>query len=418
MSAEKQLLEKVSQQAADIVEQLEGKADTSALSEVKESIDRLKSMNEEQLAKHEAELSDMVEKHNAAISALEGKLIEMKESGKKDGPTLREDIRKGWEAYKGRNFPKATGERVAAIKAAEVMVEGTTNVNGLIPQPRYMDVLNSAPNRSLSFIESLGLETTDAPAIIYMDKTNEEGAPATVADGGSKPLRSFRVTEQRADAYKIAAYSTVGDNLLRDVASFESWVREDLTRELVDVAQTKLFSGAGSGSSDLLGITTNAVDIDGALIPSFAGAVTSPTEIDCVLAAIAQIAASNFMADTVVLNSEIFYKIMALKNADNDYLAAHAGVYFENGVLYIGGVRVVVSNVVPSTHLLAFQSGLYKCFVYEDVVIEAGLNGTDFSEDQTSFRAYWRAITYLPSTKADGVFYDAFADVEAVLQAS
>jgi hypothetical protein len=123
----------------------------------------------------------------------------------------------------------------------------------------------------------------------------------------------------------------------------------------------------------------------------------------------------------VFVSSDVHTRIMHLKDSQDRYQNNNLIYITREGELYIGAVHVIEVDEedVPSTHVLAIGRDVgFKIKAYGNMVFERGLNGEDFREDKTSYRAYQRFLTYFPTDRENSVLYDTWANIETAIEAS
>jgi HK97 family phage major capsid protein len=234
-------------------------------------------------------------------------------------------------------------------------------------------------------------------------------------------MRSFRVTTGEAEAKKVAIFGTVEDKLLRDVPSMERWVREDFIDEMKEAINDGLLNNdPGTDADAPLGLKTNAIQYTAT--PGYNNAFTANTTnyIDQIFAIIALMAYNKEDAGIVFVSSDVYYRIMHLKDTDGRYQNNNL-VYTDNlGRLFIGGVEVVMADAedIPGTNVLVIARDLgFKIYAYGPMVVERGLNGEDFRYDRTSFRGYQEFLSFIPENRENSVLYDTWANVKAAIEA-
>lgn len=314
-------------------------------------------------------------------------------------------------------------------KAAEVMgypqtFEGdgaTASIETMgIFTGRVIDPTLYQRKRKRNFIlDNMPISTIDAPFLYYMEKVEvsgdsgsdeDTGGAAWILPGQEKPMRSFRVQVQKADRKKVAIFTTVDDELLKDVPSFGNWIQEDFQQETRESYNDGLLNNdPGVDPLAPLGLKTNAVqytDIAGFII-------TNPTAIDAIIAAIAEMENNNEEPLFVAVSTLRYYQLLTIKDTQQRYQNNNL-IYTNNiGQLYIAGVLIVKAdtNDIPYTHFMVVGADAFRINNIGGLVFERGLNEDDFRRDRTSFRAYQYVLSYIPSSRYNAVMYDAFETV-------
>ena len=161
-----------------------------------------------------------------------------------------------------------------------------------------------------------------------------------------------------------------------------------------------------------MGLKNNAVLYS--TTPAFAGQIANPDYIDAIVAVSASMANSKEQPSKAFVSNDIFYAMHILKDQEGRH--RNSDLVYTNalGQLFIAGVQIVEADVedIPSTHILLISANLgFKIHNYGPMVIERGLNGTDFRHDRTSYRGYQEVLSYLPNHRINSVIYDTWANI-------
>lgn len=317
-------------------------------------------------------------------------------------------------------------------KAAEDFVdptfyEGAAGTQTDVFTDRFIDpTLYQRKRKRNLILDHFSIQTITVPKLYYMEKKEVSGDNASsedvgsadwIASAGQKPKRSFRVTTGEVDAKKVAIFGTVDDKLLRDVASLETWIREDFNDEMREAYNDALLNNNPAVDSTApLGIKQNAIQY--AVTTAFNGSILEPTEIDCIVAAAAYMRSLKEQPSMVFISSDLFYKLHILKDTQARYQNSNLVYTNSVGSLFIAGIPVidVDEEDVPSTHMLLIGADVgFKIKNYGSMVFERGLNGEDFRYDRTSYRAYQEVLSYIPEHRENSVLYDTFDNVIAAI---
>lgn len=280
-------------------------------------------------------------------------------------------------------------------------------------------------------LDNFTIQTIGVPKLIYLIKVEDgddagsapgdAGGAAWILSGEAKPKRSFRVTTGESEAKKVAIFGTIEDKLLKDVPSFERWIREDFMAEMNEEINDGLLNNNPAVDPKApLGLKTNAVQFTASTAFSNAFAANESTYIDQIIAMLAAMAESKEEPAMVFVSDDIYYSILALK--DNNLRYQNSNLVYTNvlGQLFIAGVPLIRadSDDIPSTHVLVVSAELgFKIYAYGAMVFERGLNGEDFRYDRTSYRGYQEFLTFIPANRENSVMYDTWANVKAGIEA-
>lgn len=303
------------------------------------------------------------------------------------------------ENLKGQkeNLEKLKSDRSAPgvnfnMKAAATMTIGTNYSGGTMGLTNFDSEFARIQRRQPFMRELVRVLTTDNMYIAWAEQKNADpGVAGTVAEGAAKPQTDFDIVEATAKVEKIAVWIKVSKEALADIKFLQAEINTEL-RELVELKlDEQILSGDGN-SPNLKGILP--------VVPTFAAVSTmallvpTPNRFDVVMAAVAQIAAANFTADTVILNPADFYSLQLVKDTTGAYIMPP---FSSTNGLTIAGLRVVANNGVTAGTFLVGDFKKASLAIREDVNIQVGYVNDDFTKNLVTILAEMRAVLYIKS---------------------
>ena len=250
--------------------------------------------------------------------------------------------------------------------------------------------------------------------VVYRKESGTgEGTVVTVDGAGSKPQLDKDIITAVAPAVKIAAYSKISEEMLTDLDFVSSFVTFQMTEDVYDKEDQQLLYGTGgTGPQQIEGLSVASGVLTAANLPSGLTLSNVDHKIDAIIAAAATLAASNYVADTILVHPVDMYDIMLLKDtADGQYL--NRINFTTDGRLVIAGLVVGQSTAVTQGQfLVANMARAAQGFQ------RAGLSVRFY--DQNEDDAIKNLVTIvieerlaLAIGRPSGIFYDSFADVVA-----
>lgn len=447
-TAEVKAIKRIGKQVESFKTALGEKADAEAIkllqAKVEDLAKNISTMESENIVKTLKEINDANEKMWKQIAEVQEKMLEEKEKteGKaKKGDILKsEDIAAFVKATFGEdaaNGTKTSNPAKVTLKAAETFGYATFFEGGADTvvdafTGRFVDpTLYQRKRKRNMILDHFSIRTIAVPKLIYLIKvedgddvgtaSGDSGSAGWIASGEIKPMRSFRVTTGEATAKKVAIFGTVEDKLLRDVSSLENWIREDFVDEMREAYNDGLLNNDPGVDADApLGLKTNAIQYSAT--PGYNNAFTANTTnyIDQLFAAFALMAYNKEEAGMAFVASDVYYRIMHLKDSEQRYQNNNL-VYTDSlGRLFIGGVEIiwVDEEDIPGTNVMVIARDLgFKIYNYGALVFERGLNGEDFRYDRTSYRGYQEVLSFIPENRENSVMYDTWANIKAAIEA-
>lgn len=442
-SDELKAIESIGDQVSKFKEMLGEKADAAKFEALEAEIKSLKEGLDTLSAKAISESIDKINTTNASLLKQIMELQEERNQGKEQnaGKSIlgrREMVsRKQLEDFSKATFKdgkKTKDDASFEIKAAETFgypqtFEGGDDTDMTAFTGRFVDpVLYKRRRKTNLILDYFDIPSIDVPALVYLQKveigdsasiSGDPGSAEWILSGQAKPKRSFRVTTGKVEAKKVAIFGTIEDELLQDVPSFENWIRDDFEDEMREKINDGLLNNNPAINPEQpLGLKTNAIQYSAT--PAYDNTIPEVNYIDMIFALKALFSFNKERLERVFVSSDVHTRIMHLKDNEDRYLNNNLIYVTREGELYIGAVHVVEVDEedVPSTHVLAVGRDVgFKIKAYGNMVFERGLNGEDFREDKTSYRAYQRFLTYFPSDRENSVLYDTWANIEAAIEA-
>lgn len=209
--------------------------------------------------------------------------------------------------------------------------------------------------------------TTDNNTITYMEETTHTNAAATVAEGAAKPESALDFTERTDNVRKIATWIPATDELLADVAGFQSYLEGRLRFMVEREEEDQLLNGDGT-APNISGILDRSIQ-----------SVTSTNDIDSIYRAITEVRVDGFAEPTaLVIHPLSWANIRLAKDGDDRYFGP--GPFAPDRVETLWGLPVRV------TPLIAEGTALVGAFrPYAQVFRREGISVSVSTEHSTYF---------------------------------
>lgn len=345
----------------------------SQVSVVKDAADKLeaksnrKTMNENQVKGFNATLAESIEK-NADIL---GKL--------------------------GRGEMKHTSFTLDT-KAVGNMTEAV-NLTGDIPRA-YANQVYALPSRKVHVRSLLPVGSISQGLFTFPLETGGEGAPAAQTQGSAKAQVDFDITMTNAPAQVIAGYVRISRQMLDDVPAMTSFLQARLLEKYLVAEDAQLLSGSGSGVN-LTGLTTVA--------SAFSGAAT--VDVEQLVQSIAQVEASNYTANGILINPTDWANIINTKNTNSAYSLPGSTVVTTDGQLSIAGIPVYKSTAIAADKFLVGDWAMGAQIMQRDGISVqfSEFDGNNFTENMITVRVEARIA--FPIYYAGAFVYGDFGNV-------
>ena len=238
----------------------------------------------------------------------------------------------------------------------------------LYPQPTF-------PIHENRLLDKLPGYAVDAPSLEVIQVNSVTGAAAIVPEGALKPELVMNTTKIIVTCQKLAAHTGLSWESINDWDTFSSFVRTELTRQVVDLENHEIVYGDGTtghltGFLGTSGILTHAVVAGGA------------THFDDIEQSIAILRTGPALAepDLFVTNPATWSAIRREKNLQGAYYAQTDPTSGEPDTAW--GVPVVVSTqITPGDGILVDTTKFGRVAVRETLGLRIGFTNDDFTRN-------------------------------------
>ena len=283
------------------------------------------------------------------------------------------------------------------VKAAGDMsyAGGTAPIgDGGIPQPfREAGVYDERRNTLgfLPYVETIG---TDSNVISWVQKVNRENGADVVAETASKPQSDFELQVTNAFILKYANYIKVSTEMLDDISFMEGEINRELIGNTLEKVDKDCF--VGTGANVIQGILVGA-NYTAYSAGAYAGNVNAPNLVDVLITAMAQMSANFYKASRIFLNPSDVATLKLTKDGENNYI--NRLLVTADG-LSLDGVPISESYHVTAGDFAICDMSQIRMYVKEDMALEFGMDGNDFTKNMRTILAEWRGILRVVDPKA------------------
>ena len=352
-----------------------------------------------------SEVSEMATKLNERLDAIE--VSNKKMFSAKKRMTFKGALNEAFEGGAIESLAKGNS-RSASFEIKADMTVGADFTGEVIPADRVPGY-KFDPTRPTHIRQLLAQGSTQSDVVRFVKESGYSNGAAATAEGTTLTQSDFDMTAADANVRKIGTYFRISEEMLADTPQLTSYLSARAPEKLLEVEDTQILSGTGSGAQ-LSGIITDATAFAAG---DLADSVDEANDFDVIVAALNQLAGSNYNADCILLNPSDFHKILLLKDSQNNYLKDQ--VY--NGLQPVFmGVKVVLNTAIPAGDFLIGKFG-----VGTQLWVRDGINVEFFREDGTNVRDGFVTVrvservaltNYLPNAFVTGDFATAKAALE------
>lgn len=332
-------------------------------------------------------------KAEVRLAALEQKaaLADNAGSGTRGGQAVKSLGTQVIESPQFASYIKAdSGSTKLKLTVKNTIMGNVTGASGgpLVQPDRQPGVIPGA-FRTLRVVEALPSGRTDSNMVEYVREASYTNSAAEVSEGEAKPESVLTFEQVDSPVRTIATFIKATKQILSDANGLQSYIDARLRYGVLLRLETQVINGNGT-SPNLSGM------LDGSNFTAFTPE-TGENEFDAINRAKYAVIATDFEADTVILNPADWGSMERRKTGaqgDGAYLSAISAVYVSGGltVSTLWGLRVVLSNSIAAGTFIVLASSAVQVFVRDDVVVEIFEQDSDnVTKNLLTIRAEMRA---------------------------
>jgi HK97 family phage major capsid protein len=255
---------------------------------------------------------------------------------------------------------------------SSIRTKAFSSVDALLPAELQQFIVG--PQYENRLLDHLPVQPIQAPSLEYIVHSSTTGAPAIVAEGQPKPELVFVTEPVTATPQKIAAHAATTWEQISDWSRFVSYLTSEMQRQVINVENLELLSGAGTtghlhGFLSTSGILTHDASTDTG---------TNVTALDSIEKSIAQLRTGAALAEAnlLVLNPLTWSALRRIKSTQGVFLAQPDPTSDEPNSLW--GVPVIpTTQMVAGDGLMLDTNKFGFVVVREALSLRTGTNGDD-----------------------------------------
>jgi HK97 family phage major capsid protein len=401
-----------------------------------ESQDKYETLKNESATK--AELQAQVEKMKELGRALEGiKAGEKEKTIKAYGDQfadfiMQEEVQKqlqeiirtksGMVKFEPESFVNSDdASNIDIRKAVGPVTTGQGTIVGTVPPNNDTNLQNINYRNDNPLVALCSTVNTSSHSYSYTEAEPKEGAFTEVLEGASKPQIDFQWKNRYVTPFKIAAYETLTDEVLKDVARMKS-VAQNFLRNRHDLFKAnQIYFGAGNGTTAIKGATVyGRTFVAGSM--ALALPAGSANFMDVVNAIITDIYTthnytdeSSYMPNIVLVNPvDFFLNLVAAKDGNGLPLYPQAGLF---NTVTIGGVTIKPWEKIPAGKIFVADMSKYNLTNWVPYSVQIGWVNDDFIKNQLTMVGESRFHAFVKNHDAQAFVYDDIATVKTAIEA-
>lgn len=269
------------------------------------------------------------------------------------------------------------------------------------------------PTRAVHIRSLIPQGSTTSDVVRFVKESGYSDGSAPKAEGATLGQTDFDMAADNNTVEKIGAYLRISEEMLADTPQLTSYISNRVPAKLLAKEDDQILNGTGV-SPQLSGITVDAADFDESSGAAFYQSIDNANEFDVIVAALNQLALSEYSADKIILHPTDFHKILLLKDSQNRYLKDQ--VYAGLQPTFMGVPVILNTALAAGSFLLGNFSQGTQLWIRDNLSVEFFReDGTNVRDGFVTVRCVERvALTnYLPNSF---VYGDSFADAITSLE--
>lgn len=171
------------------------------------------------------------------------------------------------------------------------------------------------PRSRRTVLDLIPSRMTTASTIYWREAETTEGVPVPVGEAAAFPLVQYKWKKAFEDVKKIAAYTKFSAEMVEDTDYVESEIPIELNQDLMDVLETQVSTGDGTGNN-LRGLDAIATAF---ARPAGVGQMSNVTRAEVLRIAILQVRKAKYNANAIELNPTDAALMELEKGTDGHY---------------------------------------------------------------------------------------------------
>lgn len=369
-------------------------------------------LKKEAITKEELKkVSDEVIKNTEALKAMNekgAKIISLKESLAKQISEKAEDIKKIFAQKNGIIEIKVAGTVTTGSVTAP---NGTPDIAGSqFSQTPTVDIRESDIEKLVTRF------ATGLAAFPYTEFLPKDGDFSFIGEGASKPEIDFKLETRWAQPKKVAAYISLTEEAVTDVAYMQSLAYDFLNKKHALKKANGILFGDGTGDN-LKGVTEYAQPF---VAGDLANSVIKPNFMDTVNACVTKIYTTPVFADqmphkaNLVLVNPIDYFVNLVAAKDGQGLSLYPNASLVNQVT-IGGITIMPELSIPVGFVLVADMSKYNITDYVGYNVKIGWINDDFIKNQFVILAESRLHGFVKELDKYAFIYDEIDTIKTAI---
>lgn len=233
----------------------------------------------------------------------------------------------------------------------------------------------------------------------FYEEGDEKGAIAVVSENGLKPQVKLDLVKNQVEYKKAAGYIVVTEEVMKSRP--RAWAQIQ-----------RLFSDKVWRDYESLLTDQMLVNATGYINTAFDDSLAAPTDLDAIIATVAQLEALNYQPDVLVINPNDKWKLAMSETKNGALILPYIT---QGGEFKLLGLRVITTTEIEAGSFIVGESGTW--FIEEErPQMRTGLVNDDLIHNRMTIVGELFFLSYVPSNNAGSFVKATFNSVKEALQ--
>lgn len=298
---------------------------------------------------------------------------------------------------------KAVDEHTAAniqTTATSISVQGNATAQEIVGN--NYDVFGKRRGRQyIHDIANVSVVDQVPETFNFWEEGDEEGAIAVVAENGLKPQVHLSLVKNQVNAKKAAGYIVVTEEMIKWRPFLWSQIQrlfsDKVWRDYENLLTTQMIAEAAAYAN-----------------PAWDDTIANPTDLDAIIATVAQLEATNFRPDVIVLNPNDKWKLALTETTGGALILPYIQA---GGDFRLLGLRVITTTAIEAGTFIVGEADTW--FIQEERPrMRTGLVNDDLIHNRMTIVGELFFLSYVPSNNDGSFVKSTFATVKEALKAA
>lgn len=233
----------------------------------------------------------------------------------------------------------------------------------------------------------------------FWEEGNEKGAIAVVTENGLKPQVHLSLVKNQVNAKKAAGYIVVTEEMIKWRPFLWSQIQrlfsDKVWRDYENLLTTQMITEAAAYAN-----------------PAWDDTIANPTDLDAIIATVAQLEATNFRPDVIVLNPNDKWKLALTETTGGVLILPYIQA---GGDFRLLGLRVITTTAIEAGTFIVGEADTW--FIQEERPrMRTGLVNDDLIHNRMTIVGELFFLSYVPSNNDGSFVKSTFASVKEALK--